>query len=60
MFAMDRGIMWPHKPHHYVKVGIPSVGEEKVTGHKMCVLCPQILSETFLILTAINLLAPEF
>jgi hypothetical protein len=18
------GIMWPHKPHHYVKVGIPS------------------------------------
>jgi hypothetical protein len=20
------GIMWPHKPHHYVKVGIPSGG----------------------------------
>jgi hypothetical protein len=21
------GIMWPHKPHHYVKVGIPSGGD---------------------------------
>jgi hypothetical protein len=20
------GIMWPHKPHHYVKVGVPSRG----------------------------------
>jgi hypothetical protein len=20
------GTMWPHKPHHYVKVGIPSGG----------------------------------
>jgi hypothetical protein len=20
------GIMWPHKPHHYVKVGVPSGG----------------------------------
>jgi hypothetical protein len=20
------GIMWPHKPHHYIKVGIPSWG----------------------------------
>jgi hypothetical protein len=20
------GIMWPHNPHHYVKVGIPSRG----------------------------------
>jgi hypothetical protein len=20
------GIMWPHKPHHYVKLGIPSGG----------------------------------
>jgi hypothetical protein len=21
------GIVWPHKPHHYVKVGIPSEGK---------------------------------
>jgi hypothetical protein len=24
------GIMWPHKPHHYVKVGIPSGGNAMI------------------------------
>jgi hypothetical protein len=24
------GITWPHKPHHYVKVGIPSGGDSKI------------------------------
>jgi len=23
-------IMWPHKPHHYIKVEIPSVGSHKI------------------------------
>jgi hypothetical protein len=26
------GIMWPHKPHHYVKVGIPSGGPWPITN----------------------------
>jgi hypothetical protein len=28
------GIMWPHKPHHYVKVGIPSGGGVAFTEFK--------------------------
>jgi hypothetical protein len=29
------GIMWPHKPHHYVKVGIPS-GDTHTHTHIAC------------------------
>jgi hypothetical protein len=28
------GIMWPHKPHLYVKVGIPSGGKNAVASSK--------------------------
>jgi hypothetical protein len=29
------GIMWPHKPHHYVKVGIPSGGNLVILESKI-------------------------
>jgi hypothetical protein len=29
------GIVWPHKPHHYVKVGIPSRGTISFTKPKL-------------------------
>jgi hypothetical protein len=30
------GIMWPHKPHHYVKVGTPSGGNEWDWCREIC------------------------
>jgi hypothetical protein len=31
------GIMWPHKPHHCVKVGIPSDGYCVLVPWNMCI-----------------------
>jgi hypothetical protein len=34
--SLALGIMWPHKPHHYVKVGIPSGGLTAFMAIKIC------------------------
>jgi hypothetical protein len=47
------GIMWPHKPHHYIKVGIPS-GDLLVTGQLNVCARVECGSQVNFMRTAIN------